>query len=342
MNISERKIIVSKKIVRQKRDLRFDPNYRGLQSLKGLKQYFELKVINGIKQYFCKFNNKCNYFTKRSQGMAFHINIFHLKTRKFKCSQNNCEKVFSNPHTLSEHELNHLCGYGFGIGSKINTICGNKSINRYRNRALINDKKLYECIWNGCQFKTQSHISIKEHIHKQHLCPNRVKHFDLKSEEVIEQKFPLNRSAREIEIIRKVKPFFERTLIDNQNMFVCKWNECKFNSKKLQIISLHINDKHLRQTNLDFNRVKQLTQSHHFEDIDSEDRNKILISSNKRLNSNDNMTNRFIYNKTNDNKICYARKEVWKPFKCHFNNCSNRFLTLDVMRDHLKEHKTQN
>jgi hypothetical protein len=54
------------------------------------------------------------------------------------------------------------------------------------------------------------------------------------------------------------------------------------------------------------------------------------------------MTNRLINNKTNDNKRSYAQKEVWKPFKCHFNNCSNHFLTLDVMRDHLKEHKTQN
>jgi len=113
MNISERKIIVSKKIVRQKRDLRFDPNYRGLQSLKGLKQYFELKVINGIKQYFCKFNNKCNYYSRDSSQMATHLNLSHIKLTKFRCNQNNCEKVFSRPHSLRQQRIEPFVRFWF-------------------------------------------------------------------------------------------------------------------------------------------------------------------------------------------------------------------------------------
>jgi hypothetical protein len=89
------------------------------------------------------------------------INLSHIQIRKFKCNQ-----VFESPATLRQHELNHLCSFGIINGKNLNTICGNKSVNRYRNRVLINDKKLFVCVWNGCQFKTNSHNSIKRHVHK--------------------------------------------------------------------------------------------------------------------------------------------------------------------------------
>jgi hypothetical protein len=106
--------------------------------------------------------------------MVRHLNLSHIKLRKFKCNENNCEKVFSRPNSLRQHQLNLLCGFGFGNANNLNTICGNKSINRYSNKVLINDKKFLECLWNGCQFKTQNDYSIKNHIHRQHLCPVRV------------------------------------------------------------------------------------------------------------------------------------------------------------------------
>jgi hypothetical protein len=270
---------INEKIVRQKRDLRFDSNYRGLQSLKNVEQYFELKVINDIKQYFCKYKINCNFKTKLTQHMARHIHLSHIQITKFKCNQINCNKVFKSPATLRQHELNHLCGFEIINGKNLNTICGNKSINRYRNRVLINDKKFFECLWNGCEFKTNSHYSIKSHIHNQHLCPNRVKQngiiirsIDQKpqinetNDEVIDRK-PQNyeitekslvykkynsvytkttyeSALKQIEILTKIKSYFEIKIIDNEFSYCCKHNECKFKAKTLELIAIHLKLKH--------------------------------------------------------------------------------------------------
>jgi hypothetical protein len=53
------------------------------------------------------------------------------------------------------------------------------------------------------------------------------------------------RLHKELEIIRKVKPFLNRKVVNNVNLFVCKWNECRFKSKVLEEISSHIQLKHL-------------------------------------------------------------------------------------------------
>jgi hypothetical protein len=96
------------------------------------------------------------------------INKTNNKLKKFKFNENNCEKLFSNPLKLKEHELNDLCGYSFQNAINLNTICGNKSILRYRQRTdtRIKDRYVYKCIYKNCNYGISNAESINRHIHK--------------------------------------------------------------------------------------------------------------------------------------------------------------------------------
>ncbi|XP_054163711.1 uncharacterized protein LOC128961489 [Oppia nitens] len=158
----------------QKESHRLDKNYVGMQSLKRLKGFYKMEVIDNQKTYFCEYNKSCGFRAKRTQTLALHINCTHIKERLFRCRIRGCDKVYFNPNALRKHELNHRCGFGIANGKQMTGICGNQSINRFRKRIIENDCRLYKCIFMDCPFKTRNHMSIKVHIHDQHLCPFRV------------------------------------------------------------------------------------------------------------------------------------------------------------------------
>ena len=151
----------------QKQDHRSDANYAGMQSLKNLSQYYRKDIIENEKYYLCEYNESCLFRTKRSQHMARHLNCCHFRTRIFRCSIRGCDKKYYNPTSLRQHTLNHRCGFGILNGKTMATICGNKSINRFRKRIIENDLKIYKCDFFDCPFKTKSHTCIKRHIHDQ-------------------------------------------------------------------------------------------------------------------------------------------------------------------------------
>jgi hypothetical protein len=327
---NENKVEV-KKLTTDRNDFRSDPNYRGLQSLKGLEQYFDRQLIDGSKQYFCKYVENCNFMTNRSQHMARHLHLGHIKIRKFKCNRIHCNKVFESPVSLRQHELNHFCGFGFGFGKHLNTVCGNQSINRYRKRILGNDnKKLFKCVYNECEFVTKSHVAVKRHIHT-HLCPNRINHtFNIKP---IQQKFDSNSNTSDV--FSKVEPFYGKKIVNNEEVFFCKWENCHKIAKELRSISLHIEFKHFRPNHSNF---KYCPQVFNFQELSFDESPKIAK---RNVTFNEEMA--YEYNDESDDSIEEKPKsKVWMPFKCHFNACSKRFLTLDVMRDHLERHKRHN
>jgi hypothetical protein len=98
-----------------------------------------------------------------------------------------------------------------------------------------------------------------------------------------------------------------------------------------------MNKEHLQQINSVNNSVQQLTQTNTSQDI-----NNCLKTSKISERKTNQMKIIDSINKSIDKKKSKSKDRVWKPFKCHFNDCDQRFLTLDVTRDHLKEHKTQN
>ena len=154
----------------QKQDHRSDSNYAGMQSLKNLNGYYRKDIIENEKFYFCEYSQACTFRTKRSQHMARHLNCCHFRTRIFRCSVRGCNKFYYNPTSLRQHTLNHKCGFGILNGKTMTTLCGNKSINRFRKRIIENDEKIYKCDFLDCPFKTRSHTCIKRHIHDQ-VCP---------------------------------------------------------------------------------------------------------------------------------------------------------------------------
>jgi hypothetical protein len=50
-------------------------------------------------------------------------------------------------------------------------------------------------------------------------------------------------AIKEIEILKKIKPYFE-IKFDNKIGFNCKLNECKFRAKTLKLIEIHLRIKH--------------------------------------------------------------------------------------------------
>lgn len=151
----------------QKQDHRSDANYAGMQSLKNLNGYYRKDIIENEKFYFCEYSQGCNFRTKRSQHMARHLNCCHFRTRIFRCAVRGCNKFYYNPTSLRQHTLNHKCGFGILNGKTMTSLCGNKSINRFRKRIIENDEKIYKCDFLDCPFKTRSHTCIKRHIHDQ-------------------------------------------------------------------------------------------------------------------------------------------------------------------------------
>lgn len=153
----------------QKQDHRSDANYKGMQSLKNLNQYYRKDIIENEKYYLCQYNTSCTFKTKRSQHMARHLNCCHFRTRIFRCNVRGCDRKYYNPTSLRQHTLNHKCGFGILNGKTMTTICGNKSINRFRKRIIEGEPplKIYKCDFLDCPFKTKSHTCIKRHIHDQ-------------------------------------------------------------------------------------------------------------------------------------------------------------------------------
>ncbi|XP_054152440.1 uncharacterized protein LOC128951216 [Oppia nitens] len=145
---------------------------KGLASMASVTQYFNKRLINGEKIYWCKWGG-CQFKTKKSQKIAEHINLSHIGV-DFKCNKPNCNKVFKNPHSYREHQKNHICGFGsFGYGSKgVIGVCRNENLFKYRERIIVKGKKYYRC--KCCHAITKYFTGMKRHIHSQHICPFRM------------------------------------------------------------------------------------------------------------------------------------------------------------------------
>jgi hypothetical protein len=161
----------------QRQSHRSDQNYMGLSSIRTLpKECFQEKVINGQKRYSCRYPgpNRCAYRSSRAYDMAKHLNCVHIGTRRFPCRQPGCPKVYLSPTALREHELNHLCGFGILDGRAMRSVCGDDSLNRFRQMVIVNTEPYYRCSFTDCHFQTPYEQSIRRHIHDQHVCPHRI------------------------------------------------------------------------------------------------------------------------------------------------------------------------
>jgi hypothetical protein len=146
---------------------------KGLTSSSKVKQYFDRIITNGEKKFFCKWI-RCEFTTNKTQKIAEHINTKHLGLT-FKCPQPNCSKVYKSTHSWREHQKNHLCGFGwFGDGRKVKGVCNSENINTYREKILVDGKRVHRCKWPDCGVSFANRSGIKRHIHNQHICPFRL------------------------------------------------------------------------------------------------------------------------------------------------------------------------
>ncbi|CAG2117402.1 unnamed protein product, partial [Medioppia subpectinata] len=157
----------------QKESHRHDLNYRGLQSLKNLNQWYRCDPLRGQRYYRCLYET-CTYGTYKSQQMAQHLHCKHFQTRRFPCRTPGCGHVYLTPQSLRQHERNHRCGFGTGRGGVMSGPCGNRNIFKYRIVMRGPDGRIsaYECAF--CHRRMRYDMTIKRHIHNQHLCPERV------------------------------------------------------------------------------------------------------------------------------------------------------------------------
>ncbi len=51
-------------------------------------------------------------------------------------------------------------------------------------------------------------------------------------------------ALKQIEILTKIKSYFEIKVIDNEFSYCCKHNKCKFKAKTLEFIAIHLKLKH--------------------------------------------------------------------------------------------------
>ncbi|CAG2100882.1 unnamed protein product [Medioppia subpectinata] len=158
----------------QKESHRHDLNYRGLQSLKNLTQWYRCYPLRGQRYYRCLYETACTYGTYKSQQMAQHLHCLHIQTRRFPCRTPGCGHVYLTPQSLRQHERNHRCGFGTGRGGTLSGPCGNRNIFKYRIVMRGPDGRIsaYECAF--CHRRMRYDMAIKRHIHNQHLCPERV------------------------------------------------------------------------------------------------------------------------------------------------------------------------
>jgi hypothetical protein len=112
---------------------------------------------------------------------------------EFKCDETNCPKSFKTRFLLRLHKKNHICG--FGIEGRIASgVCNIENVSKYRKEIFENNKRLYECKWNGCEFVSDSKNLTLNHIHNQHICPNRKTDSNLTTNEKSDQRPETNNS----------------------------------------------------------------------------------------------------------------------------------------------------
>jgi hypothetical protein len=184
---------------------------KGLTSSAKVKQYFDRTITNGEKKFFCKWI-RCEFTTNRTQKIAEHINTKHLGLT-FKCPQPNCSKVYKSTHSWREHQKNHLCGFGwFGDGRKVEGVCNSENINKYREKILVDGKRVHRCKWSDCGVSFANRSGIKRHIHNQHICPFR-----------LVANLNINRVPNEVQNSESSKP----KEIKFKQLFKCKRRGCK-------------------------------------------------------------------------------------------------------------------
>jgi hypothetical protein len=261
---------------------------KGLQSTKNVKKYFERKFINGEKVFFCKWN-RCQYKTK-TKGIATHIYLRHLKL-EFKCNQQNCSKVFQSPHAWREHQKNHICGFGIDGNEKrkIDGICGNNNINKYREKILVNEKRIYRCKWTDCGVISKHHMSMKRHIHNQHICPFRMKGKSSQKSLKPEPKFR-NKTSKS-------------TSSHFKQMFKCKHRGCRFKFAEHSDLIKHQNS---------FCLMKPFVKSVSLSKFQTNDSNNLMPQRNE---FDKNQTNFESQRNSNHKKVKSNSKEILKTNK---------------------------
>jgi len=158
---------------------------------------------------------------------------------------------------------------------------------------------------------------------------------------MIQQKPKIDQNTQELDIYKRAEPYSDKQNINNEEFFVCKWNECHFIAKNMREVSLHIGFKHLQLYDCSKKYV-QLPQTPQINDFQAFSFANNLLNTREKLIPKEKNTKSKKFHEESVQSYKDNKKGVWKPFKCHYDYCSLRFITLDVMRNHLKVHESQN
>ena len=88
----------------------------------------------------------------------------------FVCDLENCGKQFRTEAALTQHKLNHICGFGIK-GRKAVGVCDLDNIRSYREQMVVEEKILYLC--KLCRKVSENRSSALICIHS-HICPARL------------------------------------------------------------------------------------------------------------------------------------------------------------------------
>ena len=290
----------------------------GYSSSKTVKTHYTSDRFLGQKRCICNFCGHKSYGFKASTRMAVHINGQHLKRAIFRCDVEGCTKTFCAPNTLRTHKMNHFCGFGVRNGKTLDTICGNKSINRFRRQLIINGMKFFKCNFGSdCQYLCGKANSLKRHIHDKHLCPNRV------TIRTNDDKTHYN----SIEIVERFDQFCQPFQTNGQQLFKCK--KCEFFTEKLNGVLAHIRLKHLTSKDRTYYFNSEVVKS-------LQTREGFTF----QANNSEKKCHYFEDNKKkNDMKKETPKREPyvkWMPFSC--DKCDKTFDDLLIFRKHIKSH----
>jgi hypothetical protein len=115
-----------------------------LQCVESVDHYYDVKLINSIKQYNCKYSNECNYTTQSIHLISTHIYLNHITSKQIKSPKSKDKEVAKNAIQLKEDQKNAL-RFSRKDPKNLNTICSKHKINRYRKKILDKGKCIHVC-----------------------------------------------------------------------------------------------------------------------------------------------------------------------------------------------------
>ncbi|CAG2108185.1 unnamed protein product, partial [Medioppia subpectinata] len=138
-------------------------------------------VMDSKQVYACE-HKSCRFKTHSNKILTRHVTDQHsvsASTRPFRCRLKGCYSSYSTRARWVTHMASHGCGYNMDEMpdqvSQPSDACRRANIDSQCERSAIttDGQKSFQCPFDVCEYNTPIGERMRDHIHGQHVCPNR-------------------------------------------------------------------------------------------------------------------------------------------------------------------------